>query len=234
MIKKEQHGFIFYPKDWWTSDTFFELDAIERYVYLEMLFMTYQNKGFLKPNINKIKTQLRIEINPTMWERITQTFISTPLGLTHPSVTKRLGRVVTNRLNGIQGGRPSKEIEDDQKNPNETQSAHKRKEKKIKENKIKKEKKDLVLSGLNNDKIDPFNEWLDYRVKIKKPISNLTTLKALVKRFNKTEIVELKEAVGQSIENGWQGLFFNKNIKKNKTGLPSTSAIDNLNTKLGL
>ena len=29
-------GFTFYPKDWWTSDTYFDLDIVERYYYLEM------------------------------------------------------------------------------------------------------------------------------------------------------------------------------------------------------
>ena len=41
-------GFTFYPKDWWTSESYFELNPIQRYYYLECLFIMYSNNGYMK------------------------------------------------------------------------------------------------------------------------------------------------------------------------------------------
>ena len=62
-------GFTFYPKDWWTSDTYFELDPFERYVYLECLFLMYANDGYLTTSKDKLELRLRTQIKPSTWEK---------------------------------------------------------------------------------------------------------------------------------------------------------------------
>ncbi len=100
-------GFTFYPKDWWTSDTFFDLEAEERYLYLECLFLMYQNDGYLDLKREKIAARLRMEISEEMWKKITDYFeVDDELGFTHPSVNKRLRRAQASRENGKGGGRP--------------------------------------------------------------------------------------------------------------------------------
>src|SRR5690606_23978647 len=99
-------GFTFYPKDWWSSDSYFNLDAFERYVYLECLFLMYTNGGYLTQDRTQIENRIREPIKPNSWDKITQSFISTDLGYSLPSVNKRLKKAVTNRLNGQKGGRP--------------------------------------------------------------------------------------------------------------------------------
>lgn len=99
-------GFTFYPKDWWSSDSYFNLDAFERYVYLECLFLMYTNGGYLTQDKAQLENRIREPIKPNSWDKITQSFVSTDLGFTLPSVNKRLKKAVTNRLNGQKGGRP--------------------------------------------------------------------------------------------------------------------------------
>lgn len=99
-------GFTFYPKDWWTSDTFFELDSEERYIYLECIFFMYQNNGYLNLDKPKLETRLRTKIKPKVWQKITQLLTYTDLGYTHNSVKKRGKKADTSRENGKLGGRP--------------------------------------------------------------------------------------------------------------------------------
>ena len=101
-------GFTFYPKDWWTSDMFFELDSCDRYIYLEMLFYMYQNDGYLNVSREQFQRRLITEIKPRTWEKITQKLTRENLGYTHESVIKRQSRASASRSNGKKGGRPKK------------------------------------------------------------------------------------------------------------------------------
>jgi len=103
-----QLGFTFYPKDWWTSDTFFEFNARERYVYLEVIFLMYQNDGYVNLCKEKIGQRLRMDIPLDVWSKITQKLTKTDLGYTHSSVKKRTAKATTSRENGKKGGRPPK------------------------------------------------------------------------------------------------------------------------------
>lgn len=75
-------------------------------------------------------------------------------------------------------------------------------------------KKDTKVSKkinfLPSDKLEIFNNWLDYRKEIKKEIKNAKTLFALEKRFDKEPIEKIQWVVETSIENQWQGLFWEK------------------------
>ena len=104
-------GFTFYPKDWWTSDTFFDLDADERYIYLEMIFLMYQNGGYINLTKPQIELRLRTQIKPNVWDKITQLLTCDDLGYTLKSVAKRKLKADTSKINGKKGGRPPKQKE---------------------------------------------------------------------------------------------------------------------------
>lgn len=55
-----------------------------------------------------------------------------------------------------------------------------------------------------------FKKWLDYRKELKKPITVKATLESLVKTFNTEPTEKIKWVVEQSIQNGYQGLFWDK------------------------
>jgi len=105
-----------------------------------------------------------------------------------------------NSKNGSKGGRPKKPIESEIKpklNPIESESKGIREEKR-KEEEIKEDKKDY------------FDYWVGYRKQIKKPIKGSTTINALIKRFNETDLRTVKIVVDNSIENNYVGLFWDK------------------------
>jgi hypothetical protein len=106
--KRKILGFMFYPQDWWTSDSFYEFNQEERYTYLECLFYMYLNNGYLPLSREQFARRLRTQIKPKTWEKITQMLTCTNLGYTHPSVKKRRTRAETSRENGKLGGRPRK------------------------------------------------------------------------------------------------------------------------------
>lgn len=107
-----QLGFTFYPKDWWTSDSFFALNPFERYIYLELLFMMYVNDGLIANDRVNVERRLGVTIKDDVWVRITERFVIDDSGcLTHVSVNKRLRKTLANRENGLKGGRPDLEME---------------------------------------------------------------------------------------------------------------------------
>lgn len=105
-----QLGFTFYPKDWWTSDSFYALNPFERYIYLELLFMMYDNEGSIKNDKIKVERRLSTTIKDDVWSKITDLMVKDGDQLTHNSVNKRLSRAISSRENGKKGGRPKKEI----------------------------------------------------------------------------------------------------------------------------
>lgn len=101
-----QLGFTFYPKDWWTSDSFFLLQPFERYIYLECLFMMYSNNGWIANNKLIVERRLGATIKDEVWSKILGLFICENEQLTHKSVNSRLKKTIANRENGQKGGAP--------------------------------------------------------------------------------------------------------------------------------
>ena len=101
-------GFTFYPKDWWTSETYFELTPIQRYYYLECLFIMYSNGGYMKTQKTQFENRTRTQINNIDWEIVTSKFLIEENMYTHISVNKRIRKAVANKENGKKGGRPPK------------------------------------------------------------------------------------------------------------------------------
>lgn len=113
-------GFTFYPKDWWTSESYFELTPIQRYYYLECLFIMYSNDGFMKTQKTQFENRIRTQVLQSDWDLVVDKFILDDGQFTHPSVNKRLRKAVANRENGKKGGRPPKPKKpnfETQKNP---------------------------------------------------------------------------------------------------------------------
>jgi len=67
-----------------------------------------------------------------------------------------------------------------------------------------------TLNTLKEDRVIIFNRWLNYRKEIKKPIKVESTIKTLISRFNSETIEKINFVVNHSIENSYQGLFWDK------------------------
>lgn len=95
-------------------------------------------------------------------------------------------------------------------------SAESRKRKSTSVNERQRASTDSVTDtvSVNVDKQVIFNRWIDYRKEIKKPIKAESTLNNLVKKFNNKPIEEVEYVVNASIENGWQGLFWDRYTPK--------------------
>jgi hypothetical protein len=55
-----------------------------------------------------------------------------------------------------------------------------------------------------------FDRWMEYRKQIRKPLKAESTRNNLVKKINEHSFEECEQVISSSIENGWQGLFWNK------------------------
>ena len=73
---------------------------------------------------------------------------------------------------------------------------------------------DSVSVSVNVDKQVIFNKWLSYRKEIGKPIKVKSTLTNLINKFNSEPLDKVEYVVNASIENGWQGLFWDKYVEK--------------------
>lgn len=110
-------GYTFYPKDWWTSDTFFKLPPELRYLYLEIISLMYMNDGSWRANRIELTKRFGVDPMEKGWELLQSLFLVDGDLWTHPSVNKRMRRTIANRENGQLGGRPKTQITQI-KNPN--------------------------------------------------------------------------------------------------------------------
>lgn len=111
-------GFTFYPKDWWTSDTFYVLSPFERYIYLELLFMMYDNDGYIFNDKARVERRLMTTIKDDVWNKLADLMVKEGDQITNPSVNKRLRRTLSNRKNGKNGGAPKGNKNASKNNPN--------------------------------------------------------------------------------------------------------------------
>lgn len=75
------------------------------------------------------------------------------------------------------------------------------------------EHKQECIRNIKNEKELILDRWIEYRKQIKKPIKEATQETILAKMQNFTE-EQCKFVIDNSIENGWQGLFWDKLPKK--------------------
>ena len=70
-------------------------------------------------------------------------------------------------------------------------------------------------------KYDEFVRWFDYRKSLGKTLKVKDTVIRLAKKFNDTDIETIKDVVNHSIDNQYQGLFWDK-FKNNGTTTTNT------------
>lgn len=81
--------------------------------------------------------------------------------------------------------------------------------------------------NVNKRALPHFKKWIEYRKSIKKPIEVTATYDLLVKRFNSEPLETIEWVVNHSIENNYQGLFWDKhpnqtsNLGKTRTVIRS-------------
>ena len=74
---------------------------------------------------------------------------------------------------------------------------------------------------IDQNKVQLFSRWLKYRKNLKKTIKVQETLDRLAKKFNDTDIETIRQVVNHSIDNQYQGLFWDK-FKNNGTTTKQT------------
>jgi hypothetical protein len=67
---------------------------------------------------------------------------------------------------------------------------------------------DIIHEGLDSDKKEVFELWINYRIEIKKKIKVQLTLNNLIEKFNSNSLEDCKTAVNSSIDNQYTGLFW--------------------------
>lgn len=73
-----------------------------------------------------------------------------------------------------------------------------------------------------------FNEWLDYRKEIRKPIKAKKTLIALAEKIKKNGFKISNQIITTSIENGWQGLFWDKHVNTQSSNNKKTKMLSDV------
>lgn len=66
---------------------------------------------------------------------------------------------------------------------------------------------------IKEDKKLLFDKWIKYRIEIKKPIKSELTIDTLLDKFKKFDINKIELVINSSIENNYQGLFWDKKEK---------------------
>lgn len=223
-------GYTWYPKDWGNSEKVFELTLIERGLYRELIDMAMLNDN--KTVINYKVWARKFGSSLEEVEGIIMTLHNLNLiELTNdllfiPSCEPRLN-IVRGASNGGKKSKPTKKsiqnlkaspteslVESLSESPIET----KRKEKKGN----RKEIESKIIGELKPSKLSFFISWLEYRKEIKKPIVAESTLTKLVEKFNSRTDECCDWVVSNSIENNYQGLFwdnFNQTKVKNKPSM---------------
>src|SRR5687768_4598868 len=106
----EKISMPWYPKDWWTSDTFFELTNSQRYLYLELLFMMYMSADSTVKNDRAfISRKLSTEFTMEDWNAVTDRLTLEGDFMTSESVKRRRRPDEARAQNGKLGGRPGKD-----------------------------------------------------------------------------------------------------------------------------
>lgn len=141
--------------------------------------------------------------------------------------------LITSWENGKKGGRPKKKPKENPRvtrakpagNPNETD---KRREEKIREDKKTPKAliayaQDLVFDDEERKAL--INDWLQYRIELKKPMKTERGLKAMVTEWSKYTNEQIKEIMDFSISKEYQGMIWDKLNAGNKTDATNTKHV---------
>jgi len=108
------------------------------------------------------------------------------------------------KYDDYQGLKTTKEL---QKNIKKTSKEH-QKDTNNNDNNDNNEEIKKIISEVAPQKLPFFFNWLEYRKGVKKEITNIKTLTALKNRLNKESIEKCEWVINYTIENGYQGLFW--------------------------
>jgi hypothetical protein len=199
-------GYTWYPKDWGNSEAVFELTLLERGLYRELIDMAMLNDNKTIINIKTWSRKFGSSIEEIESILITLTDLKLiEVGkdkLFIPSCEPRLKLVRAGSKGGSKSKPTPKPLPKPSSKPTPKGEANQR-EKKEKVN-IKE-----IESKINNTKkYDLFVYWLGYRSQIKKPIDVYATIETLIKRFKKEPYEKCKWVINNSVENNYQGLFW--------------------------
>lgn len=137
---------------------------------------------------------------------------------------KYIKRVEVNSINGSKGGK-RKVANASNRKRSQTKVADRDIDRVI-DTDIVIETETEIVSKVNPSHLACFFSWLEFRKSKKKPIENLVTLKSLVEKFNSEPLAKVRWVVDQSIQNDWQGLFWDKYVPVQKvSNNPTASAI---------
>ena len=211
-------GYTWYPKDWGNSEAVFELNLSQRGLYRELidLAMLNDNKTIVKRSTWSRKFGVsESELIDILTQLTTLELVSIDADkLFIPSCEPRLKLV----RGGSKGGSKSK--------PN-TKPTNKPLDKPTPKPTSKQREKKLNIKEIetkinNKPKYDLFIYWIGYRKQIGKPVEVETTIESLIKRFKKESFDKCSWVVDNSVENNYQGLFWD-NYKggKKTTGKPT-------------
>lgn len=106
-----------YPLDWWSSETFFNIDdEVLRYRFLEMMFLIYNEGGFWRDNKPHFEKRFRRQMSERDWQELADLYIVEMLAdgevyWYHDAISKRLDisppQIVANRSNGNRNKDPN-------------------------------------------------------------------------------------------------------------------------------
>jgi len=126
----------------------------------------------------------------------------------------------SSKSNGSKGGRPPKEKPKKNLDANPTNNLDETiiEEDSIEDKKTedKKDNNASIISQVKPSHLPSFLNWLEYRKETKKEIKVKKTLESLVITFNKHSVECCEWVTNNSIENGYQGLFWDNYTEKKK------------------
>ena len=213
-------GYTWYPKDWGTSESVFELSLSERGLYREFIDL-----AMLNDNTTEIKKDVwvrkfcvsDINLNTILDKLLNLNLIEINDNILFiPSCENRLKLV----RGGSNGGKKSKPIHKPNSKPipkpfeslieKNAKPTSKQIEIESKYKEKEKENKDYIDSAF----LEIFNKWMDYKKQRKESykteMSEKSFYNSLIKFSNNNPIIA-NEIIEQSISNNWAGIFELKN-----------------------
>lgn len=154
--------------------------------------------------------------NPSLNDRILQLSFSHIEQDLKRDLKKWENYIDKQKANGKKGGRPKTQ---------KTQ-AFNEKPKKADNVNVNVNVNDNVL--LEKETKELFLMWIDYRKEIKKPIKSEKTLKSLAQKIQNEGYKKSKQVIEASIQNGWQGLFWDRVNDKIEIGNLDESRFKNI------
>lgn len=147
-------GHTWYPKDWWTSKTYRRLKkqkegVLLRYAYREILDYLYTEGGSSELDQEEIEDRFDLTFSKESFQLLENEFVIEDGIWTHETVNVRLRKANVSRENGKKGGRPKKQVEDENSS---TESVENQEEKPRKPKKKPAFKKKVNKSKLKESK----------------------------------------------------------------------------------